>query len=70
MIQTQAIDIFSYHLVDMNTFILLVKSQVIWNRITGFKSEKYPQVHIQGKNRVQGAVHMMRLARLCIKGAP
>ena len=25
-----------YPLVDINTFILLVKSQVIWNRITGF----------------------------------
>ena len=60
-------DVKSYHLVDMNTFILLAESQVILNRITDFKSN--PQVRIQGKN-AQGTVRMMRLVRLCIKGAP
>ena len=32
------LDISYYHLVDMNTSIPLVESQVIWKRITGFKS--------------------------------
>ena len=53
----------------MNTSILLVESQVILNSITGFMSKKYPQVRIQGKD-AQGAVRMMRLAHVCIKGAP
>ena len=32
-------DMEHYHLVDMKTFILLVESQAIMNRITGFKSK-------------------------------
>ena len=50
MIQTQAVDIFSYHLVDMNTSILLVESQIILNRITGFKSKNILKCIIQGEN--------------------
>ena len=53
----------------MNTSILLVESQVILNRITGFKSKNILNLRIQGKN-AQGAVRMMHLARVCIKGAP
>ena len=52
----------SYNLVDMNTSILFVESQAILNRITGFKSKNI-LVRIQGKN-AQGAVRMMRLARV------
>ena len=41
----------------MNTSIQLVESQVIFNRIMGFKSKKYPQMCIQGEI-VHGAVCM------------
>ena len=60
----QEVSITHYHLVDMITSILLVKNQVI----TGFKSKKYLKDCIQTRN-VQGTVHMMRLAQVCIKFA-
>ena len=55
-----------YHLVYMNTSILLVESQVILNRITGFKSKNILKCAFKAKR----AVRMIRLARVCIKGAP
>ena len=38
-----------YHLIDMNTSILLVESQVILNCITGFKSKNILKYAIQGE---------------------
>ena len=78
----------TYHLVDMNTSIILVESQVILNRITvqhyltfdqydgsqvilnritGFKSKNI-KCAVQGEN-AQGALRIMRLASVCIKAA-
>ena len=55
----------SYHfLVDLNASILLVESQVILNRITSFKSKNILKCAFKAKN-AQGAVRMMRLARVC-----
>ena len=52
----------------MNTSILLVESQLILNRITGFKSKNILKCAVQGEN-AQGSVRIMRLARVCIKVA-
>ena len=41
----------SYHLVYMNTSILLVERQVILNRITGFKSKNIPKCAFKAKTR-------------------
>ena len=44
-----------YHLVYMNTSILLVESQVILNRITGFKSKISSSAHSRQKRAGRSA---------------
>ena len=51
VIPHQSIGIFPYHLVYMNTSILLVESQVISNRITGFKSKNILKCAFKAKTR-------------------
>ena len=43
--------IYHYHLVDINTSILLVESQVILNRISGFKSKNILKCAFKAKTR-------------------
>ena len=51
--------IFDFYLlrVDMNTSILLVESQVILNRITGFKSKNILKWAFQDKKRARPSAH-------------
>ena len=49
--QLSIVYILYYHLVYMNTSILLVESQVILNRITGFKSKNILKCEFKAKTR-------------------